>query len=200
MDKKAKLVLLFSCLTLLMFFSFKYTFWLFASKNEFINWYPNFGSILWWLKNVGVLIISIFLLFLVYYQFKNNNVNIIISSISLPLKFIGVYFFLLLFFKGNHPFTMVNMYSDLDDQVNYFYIDDCKGNLIPLNHLCKISGGELSHYYYNFKNNNSIPPKDIGILIWDQLKIDEREGSCLCLFRQPLSEKIEKEKLYSTCE
>lgn len=177
-----------------------YRFWFISPLSTFINWYPNWGLFVWWAKNAFAFVLLIGSLLSVFYFWKLNR-ELFSNPKAIYIKLSLVYFILLLFFEGYHPFTMVKMYSRLDDSVNYFYIDDCKGVLIPLNRITNKSGGEISHYYYNFSNNNKINSLDVGALMWQQLNVKKVKikSNCMCLNKKTIGINSKKELLYETC-
>lgn len=179
-----------------------YKFWFISSLSTFNNWYPTWGVSVWWIKNAVAFVLLIVGAISVFYLWELNR-KILSNPKAIYIKLFLVYLLLLLLFEGNHPFTMVKMYSRLDDEVNYFYVDDCKGNLIPLKKLGTKSGGELSHYYYNYNENKSIKKEEIGYLMWKQLNLSNnaiKDKRCYCLYKKPIKISQHKIKLYESCQ
>ena len=175
-------------------------FWIslpFSSLETMKVWYPNYGFYLWILKSI-ILIFSILLsLYLIIYF--NEKIKVYIQTTFILV----IYFFLAVLFEGHHPFTMIKMYSFLNDEVFVFYVDDCNEKIIPLENITDKKGAELSHLYYNLDLDKRINKNEIGQLMWEQLNVSQSLNSCLCLQKAQISDSNQFQKnnilLYEKC-
>lgn len=174
-----------------------YKSWFLSSLKQFHHWYPHYGTILWFIKLILLFLVGFSILFLIW-----NIIKIMYQEMETFFVFI-ICAILCFFLDGNYPFSMVKMYSALNETTNVFYIDDCLGKIQPLQKFNNLNGAKLSHYYYNLTNDRRIKKSEIGVLLYKQLQIDSLEH-CICINKMKIDEAFDlnnkKELLYEFCK
>lgn len=169
---KSIFVWVFSSVSVVLFITYKT--WFLSSLKQFKIWYPHYGTILWLIKLILLFLVCFSILFLIW-----NIVKTMYQKMETFFIF-TICAILCFFLDGNYPFSMVKMYSVLNETTNVFYIDDCLGKIQPLQEFNNLNGAKLSHYYYNLTNDTRIEKTDIGVLLYKQLQIDSLEH-CICI-------------------
>lgn len=138
-----------------------YDWWWLGSSNEFISWYPKLGLLLFiFSKILSILFLSVFLISVFHYLYVCYR-NYSGLFYKYPIILFPLSYMLLSFvFKEHQPFSMLPMYSNLNNKTYVFYFTK-NDILIPISDINqKTNGASLSHYYYNISDYKSLYPKD----------------------------------------
>jgi hypothetical protein len=148
MNKVKPTIIIIVSLTLLFPFIL-YPWLILAGLDEFKDWYPRFGLILWAGKNLFFLS----LLYSIYFF----RVKIVSLLERFPYISIFVVYVVLSWVIGeHHPFSRIPMYHSFPNYAYTFNILDNENQMIPLKEISKMGAAEISHLYFSAINNSDI--------------------------------------------
>lgn len=149
MRNKSKIaIIILSVLILVMALNLQW--WFCGKLNEFHNWYPNIGFLLWALKSIILLIAFIAATYtLCIFLFKISKWGLSKINLTIPI-FIFVAVIALGFKFNTHPFSNFPMYTSFPNWSYVFTLEDMDGNVLPLKEYTNYTEGDISDLYYNY--------------------------------------------------